>query len=61
MLSAKYDDMILLTFVNDFENSHAYAEAFAKTVALAKKRDVPEDKILKNKADIDKFFSGGIK
>ena len=61
LLSEKYDDTMLLTFVSDFEKSRAYAEAFAKTVALAKMRDVPEDKILKNKADIDKFFSGGIK
>ena len=34
-------------------------EAFEKTVALAEKRNVPENKILKSKADIDSYFQGG--
>lgn len=58
VLSIKYDDGTLLTFISDFEKSDAYKSAFQKTVALAELRDVPENKILKTKADIDKFFGG---
>lgn len=58
ILSAKYDDTILLTFVSDFEKSDVYINAFCKTVTLAKLREVPNNKILKSKADIDKYFGG---
>lgn len=58
ILSYRYDDRSLLHFVNDFEHSNAYAEAFAKSVALADLRNVPENKVLKSKADIDKYFGG---
>lgn len=56
ILSHKYDDVDLLTFVNDFEKSDAYTEAFGKSAALASLRDVPESKILKSKSDIDSYF-----
>lgn len=58
-LADVYDDKELLKLIYDFENSSAYKEAFTKSVELAQKRGVPEDKILKTKADIDSYFSGG--
>lgn len=53
-----YDDEYLLTFVDDFKKKDSYKEGFNKTVQLARKRGVPEDKILKNKSEIDKYFGG---
>lgn len=58
VLAEKYDDADLIIFVTDFENSDAYKELFQKSVALAQLRGVPEDRILKSKADIDKRFGG---
>ena len=56
LLSDIYDDRNLLNFVDDFEQSDLYRQAFAKSVELAKKRNVPEDEIVKTKEDIDKYF-----
>lgn len=56
LLSVIYDDQDLVNFSDDFYKSDLYKQAFEKTVALAEKRDVPEHKILKNKADIDSYF-----
>lgn len=58
-LSYIYDDVDLVNFINDFENSDMYKKAFEKTVELATKRGVPETDILKTKADIDNYFMGG--
>lgn len=58
-LSEIYDDGMLLTFVDDLQKSDMYKQAFQKTVLLAEKRSVPEDKILRNKSDIDAYFRGG--
>jgi hypothetical protein len=58
-LAEIYDDKLLLTFVDDFKQSDMYKQAFEKTVLLAEKRSVPEEKILRNKADIDAYFKGG--
>lgn len=58
ILSLKYDDAYLLMFIDDFEKSDAYVEAFGKSVTLAKLRDVAENKILKSKSDIDRYFGG---
>lgn len=58
ILSLKYDDKFLLMFIDDFEKSDAYTEAFEKSVSLAKLRDVPSDKILKDKNAIDRYFGG---
>lgn len=58
ILSIKYDDTRLLTFVTDFQKSDAYIEAFEKSVALAELRNVPANKILKGKSDIDRYFGG---
>ena len=58
ILSVKYDDTRLLTFVADFQKSDTYIEAFGKSAELAKLRNVPANKILKSKVDIDKYFGG---
>ena len=58
ILSEKYDDAGLLIFVEDFQRSDAYINAFAKSAALAELRNVPVYKILKSKSDIDKYFGG---
>lgn len=57
-LSTNYNDKDLISFVDDFKNSKAYYEGFDKTIELARKRNVPEDKILKSKSEIDKKFGG---
>lgn len=56
ILSVKYDDARLLTFVSDFEKSDAYIEAFGKSAELAALREVPAERLLKSKADIDSYF-----
>lgn len=56
-LAAAYDDLLLLDFVNDFTNGKEPARAFEKTVELAKLRKVTDSKILKDKADIDTYFT----
>lgn len=58
-LSDVYNDKELLTFVNDFQSSGLYKEAFAKSIQLAKMRNVPEKKVVKSKAEIDSYFRGG--
>lgn len=58
VLSIKYDDAYLLTFIDDFQKSNAYKSAFEKSARLAEIRDVPINKILKNKSDIDRYFRG---
>ena len=56
LLSEIYDDSSLLTFIDDFEHSDLYMQAFEKSVKLAKKRNVPDGEILKTKEDIDSYF-----
>ncbi|MDO4701964.1 MAG: hypothetical protein Q4A47_05060 [Erysipelotrichaceae bacterium] len=58
ILSEVYNDKYVLNFVEDFKRSDAYKQGFEKTVKLAKLRKVTEDKILKNKSDIDTYFGG---
>lgn len=58
ILSVKYDDARLLTFVADFKKSGAYIEAFGKSAQLAELRNVPANRVLKSKADIDRYFGG---
>ena len=58
VLSVKYDDAHLLTFIADFQKSDAYIEAFGKFADLAELRNVPTNKILKSKSDIDRYFGG---
>lgn len=56
ILARQYDDSHLLMFVSDFEKSDAYVEAFGKSAKLAELRNVPSNKILKSKSDIDNYF-----
>lgn len=58
LLSVKYDDARLLTFIDDFQNSNAYSMALEKSIQLAELRGVPSHRILRNKPDIDKYFRG---
>ena len=58
ILSTKYDDARLLTFIADFKKSDAYIKAFERSVQLAELRNVPANRILKDKADIDRYFGG---
>lgn len=58
ILAHQYDDRLLLMFVRDFEKSDVYIDAFAKSAKLAELRNVPSNKILKNKSDIDRYFGG---
>lgn len=59
ILADKYNDFQLLTFVKNFLESDAYAKAFENSAEFAELRDVPADKIMKNKKDIDNYFGGG--
>ena len=52
-----YDDQLLLDFADDFINNGDHARAFQKTVDLAELRKVTDSKILKDKADIDTYFT----
>lgn len=58
ILARQYNDSHLLMFVSDFEKSDAYVEAFGKSAKLAELRNVPSNKILKTKSDIDNYFGG---
>lgn len=58
-LSEAYDDKELLNFINDFQTSNLYEDAFAKSVRLAELRNVPDEKTVKSKAEIDSYFRGG--
>ena len=60
-LANMYDDRHLLSFVDGFQKSDLYKEAFEKSVMLAEKRNVPEERILKSKAEVDAYFTGGQK
>ena len=58
-LSEAYNDKELLTFVNDFQTSELYEDAFIKSVRLAELRNVPNEKSVKSKGEIDQYFRGG--
>lgn len=58
-LSAAYDDKQLLSFVEDFQVSGLYLEAFNKSAELARLRGVSNG--VNDKADIDSYFRGGAK
>ena len=46
-----------LDFVNDFSKSNMYISAYNKSIKLAEKRGVPEDRILRTKEEADKYFT----
>ena len=58
-LAEMYDDTDLKNMIEDFKTSDLYIEAFEKSMLLAEKRNVDKNKILKNKANIDSYFTGG--
>ena len=58
-LSEIYNDKSLLSFVEEFKENDMYKQAFDKSRLLADKRGVDLDEKLKNKADIDLYFTGG--
>lgn len=58
-LADAYNDEEIMTFVEDLRSSDLYKAAFQKTVVLAETRNVPEEKILRSKSDIDNYFLGG--
>ena len=57
-LANRYDDKYLLSFLSDFQRNELYVEALSKSEKLAQMRNVPENRILRNKADIDNYFKG---
>lgn len=59
ILAARYNDRMLVNFVEDFTSNDMYMSAFEKTVKLAELRNVPVTNILRNKSDIDAFFKKG--
>ncbi len=59
ILAYKYDDSTLLTFVDDLSKSDSYLSAFQKSAQLAELRNVPPERILRTKADVDAFFRKG--
>lgn len=58
-LAEMYDDTDLKNMIEDFKTSDLCIEAFEKSMLLAEKRNVDKNKILKNKANIDSYFTGG--
>ena len=60
-LATLYDDSDLLSFVDDLRKGDAYIQAFEKSVKLAELRNVPENKKVTTKADIDAYFTEGKK
>lgn len=59
VLAEIYDDQEIFIFIDDLKNSQLYQQAFDKSIILAEKRNVPKDKILRTKEDIDSYFRGG--
>lgn len=60
-LAALYDDDVLTRFADDFRRSDMYIQAFEKSAQLAEMRKVEGGRILRAKADIDEYFTGGKK
>lgn len=56
LLAQSYNDCELLAFVQDLCGSDLYVAAFQKTVRFAQLRNVPQERILHTKADIDSYF-----
>lgn len=58
LLSELYEDKALVDFIDDFRNSDMYVQAFQKSAQLALLRNVPDNKILRTKSEIDSYFGG---
>lgn len=59
ILASKYDDERLLTSISDLEHDGSHLGAFEKSIELAELRNVPDEKILRSKDDIDAYFKRG--
>ena len=55
ILKEKYNDQVYLSFIDDIKSNN-YILAFEKSASLATMRDVPENKKLGTKTDIDNYF-----
>lgn len=58
ILAEKYDDKDIVNFADDLKKG-MYINAFEKSVKLAEKRGVSEAEGVKDKAEIDAYFTGG--
>lgn len=57
-LAEIYGDKSLAQFVNNMTMCELHLKAFQETSLMSEKANVPTEKILKNKADIDHYFIG---
>ena len=57
-LAERYDDKEKIKFITDFKSSDLYIQVFEESVTLAQQRQVADEKILKNKSEIDSYFMG---
>ncbi len=55
-LEQMYNDRELILCISGLRNSNAYLSAFQSSAKLAELRNVPSDRILKSKSDIDSYF-----
>lgn len=60
ILSEVYDDKLLVNLVSDLKDGQ-YVSAFEKSIKLAEKRDVPQEKTVRDKTEIDTYFTRGKK
>lgn len=54
-----YDNQLYLSLFEAIQNDELYLESFEASVLLAQKLGVSEEKLLKNKDEIDAYFNGG--
>ena len=57
-LAEMYNDYSLVNFVVNIKEGH-FSLAFEKSISLAEKREVPKECIVRNKSEIDAYFTGG--
>lgn len=55
-LSEKYDDLFTKQLIDSMNSSELFIQVFEKSVQFAEMRNVPEDKIIRTKKDIDDYF-----
>lgn len=58
-LAEYYDDTNLISFADDIIAGLVTEETIDKAILLARKRNVPENKIMKTKEERDRYFQGG--
>lgn len=57
-LADYYDNSDLIIIVDDIKNGTIHDETIDKTIQFARKRNVPENRILKSKEEADRYFRG---